>query len=125
MVQRGIGLDASGHASLISDLRARRGELVAAYTAECESAARPDLRDAGVPSSSPAIEQLLHALLPDRHYRDWRRTEKAGRLGTRRSDLLTVVNDYPLLRLLIEISSIDNGREARQAAREALELTER
>ena len=107
MIRRGIRLDTSGHASLITDLTARRDELAEAYIAECERAARPDLRDAGVPSSSPAIEQLLNTVLSERHYRDWRRTEKVGRLGTKRSDLLTVANDYPLLGLLIEINSID------------------
>ena len=77
------------------------------YAAACETAGRPELRQAGVPDNAPAIEALLTHLLTEQERQDWPRTPKSGKLSTRRVDLAAGAAAYPLLKALVDIGRIE------------------
>ena len=87
MQLRGILLDVTAHAALIAALQAERARSTGVYAAACETAGRPELRQAGVPNNTPAIEALLTQLLTEQERQDWPQTPKSGKLSTRRVDL--------------------------------------
>jgi DNA polymerase I-like protein with 3'-5' exonuclease and polymerase domains len=107
MQLRGILLDAAAHAALIAALKAERARLGGVYAAACEKAGRADLRRAGVPDNTPAIEALLAGLLEEQEQQDWPRTPKSGKLSTKRVDLASGAAAYPLLQALVDIGRIE------------------
>ncbi len=107
MQARGILLDATAHAALIGALKVERARLTDVYAAACEAADRGDLRQAGVPDNTPAIEALLASLLTEQEQQDWPRTPKSDKLSTRRADLAASAAAYPLLKALVDIGRIE------------------
>ena len=107
MQLRGILLDATAHAALITALKAERARLACVYARSCEEAGRPDLQRAGVPDNAPAIEALLGGLLAEQEQQAWPRTPKSGKLSTKRADLAEGAAAYPLLKALVDIGRIE------------------
>ena len=107
MQLRGILLDTTAHAALITALKAERARLAGVYATACEEADRPDLHRAGVPDNAPAIEALLTGLLEEQEQQDWPRTPKSGKLSTKRVDLASGAAAYPLLQALVDIGRIE------------------
>ena len=107
MQLRGILLDTTAHAALIVALKAERARLAGVYGTACEEAGRADLRRAGMPDNTPAIEALLAGLLEEQEQQDWPRTPKSGKLSTKRVDLASGAAAYPLLQALVDIGRIE------------------
>jgi DNA polymerase-1 len=118
MQLRGILLDATAHAALVTALEVERARLSEVYAATCEKAEHPNLR--GVPDNAQAIEALLAGLLAVQEKQAWPRTPKSGKLSTRRSDLKAGAVAHPLLQILVDIGRIEKQLStygARLAAR--------
>jgi DNA polymerase I-like protein with 3'-5' exonuclease and polymerase domains len=103
---RGFRLEVAAHARLMADLGEERAAAAEAYTKACRETGHQDLADNGVPLTPQQKIALLERLLTSDEIARWKRTEKAGTLSTRRSDLLRAAH-YPPIAALVSLSSID------------------
>jgi DNA polymerase-1 len=106
MELRGFRLDGDAHAKLMNDLAKERIAVSEAYAMACAESGHDDLAKAPVPSTPGQKIGVLEAFLTSDELDRWKRTEKAGTLSTRRSDLLRAAH-YPPIDALVKLSSID------------------
>jgi DNA polymerase-1 len=106
MELRGFRLDVDAHARLMNRLAKERIAVSEAYFRVCAESGHNNLAKAPVPSTPRQKIAVLEAFLTSDELDRWKRTEKAGTLSTRRSDLLRAAR-YPPIDALVKLSSID------------------
>jgi DNA polymerase-1 len=103
MQQRGFKFDVAAHASLIEDLTRERVQAEQAYIQACQEHGGIGC---AIPDTPERKRALLQTILTSGELDRWQRTEKAGVLSTKRSDLRRAAH-YPPIVELVRISTID------------------
>ena len=108
MQLRGFRLDTDAHAKLIEDLQDERFAIMAEYAKACADCGHVTLAAASVPSTPREKTSLLTTLLTQDELDGWTRTEKSGRLSTKRSDMRLAAHYSPIA-ALTKIAKIDKS----------------
>ena len=106
MQLRGFRLETDAHAKLIEDLHDERIAIMAEYAKACADCGHMTLAAASVPSTPNEKTALLTTLLTEPELDGWTRTEKSGRLSTKRSDMRLAAHYQPIA-ALTKIAKID------------------
>ena len=106
MEARGFRLDREAHARLMADLHEEKRKAEAAYAEACVASGRSELAALGVPSTPAQKETLLMALMDSDEVAAWARTEKTGKLSTKKSELRRAAH-YPPIAALTKIAVLD------------------
>jgi DNA polymerase I len=105
METAGVAFEKAAHGRLIDAWRQERVAAAAAFVEACRESGLDDLTE--TPKTPAEVERLLQTLLTSEQLATWLRTEKSGKLSTRRSELLRVAQDYPPIARLIDAYKID------------------
>ena len=106
MEARGFLLDAAAHASLMSDLTEERRKAEAAYHEACAASGRDDLAALRRSVDARPEGSSAEALMRSDEVAAWARTEKTGKLSTKKSELRRAAH-YPPIAALTKIAVLE------------------
>ena len=106
MQLRGFRLETDAHAKLVEYLHDERFAVMAEYAKACADCGHMTLAAASVPSTPNERTALLTTLLTEPELDSWTRTEKSGRLSTKRSDMRLAAHYQPIA-ALTKIAKVD------------------